>query len=262
MKSTHIEELKRKIIEVHGSWTAHNIHLGEGVFTIGHDICGDNIKLNRILQIVRDLTSGPPESLRILDLGCLEGLYSTAFASQGASVVAIEGRQSNLAKAQFAKAMLGLKHLTLLHEDVRCLNPDRHGFFDVVLCLGLLYHLDAPDVFCFLQQISEVCQHFAVFDTHICQEASANREFAGRTFWGSVYNEHAPDASMAQKLAAPWASLDNTASFWLTRQSLIDALDLAGFSSVFECHLPFEPNKPADRLTLVAMKGQKVMSQT
>jgi 2-polyprenyl-3-methyl-5-hydroxy-6-metoxy-1,4-benzoquinol methylase len=68
------------------------------------------------------------------------------------TVVALEGRQANLEKARFVKGILDLDHLELVLDDVRNLNKDRYGFFDVVLCLGILYHLDTPDVMNFVEK--------------------------------------------------------------------------------------------------------------
>ena len=45
-----------------------------------------------------------------------------------------------------------------MQDDVRNLSVEKHGEFDVVLCLGNLYHLGAPDVFSFAARLSEVCR--------------------------------------------------------------------------------------------------------
>ena len=89
-----------------------------------------------------DLAKRPISELRILHLACLEGQYAVEFARQGAQVVAIEGREANIEKARFSKRALGLDNLELIHGDVRDLSRERHGSFDIVLCLGILYHLD------------------------------------------------------------------------------------------------------------------------
>jgi hypothetical protein len=39
--------------------------------------------------------------------------------------------------------------------DVRDLSRQEHGLFTVVLSIGILYHLDAPDVFTFVERIAE-----------------------------------------------------------------------------------------------------------
>lgn len=93
-------------------------------------------------------------------------------------------------------------------------------------------------------------------DRHAHQRRAGAEPFApGKTYWGRPYVEHAPTASPEEKAQNLWASLDNAQSFWLTRASLLNALAHAGFTSVFECHVPAEATKPADRITLVACKG-------
>ncbi|MBC1220039.1 bifunctional 2-polyprenyl-6-hydroxyphenol methylase/3-demethylubiquinol 3-O-methyltransferase UbiG, partial [Nostoc sp. UCD120] len=85
--------------------------------------------------------------MRILDLGCLEGLYSIGLALHGATVVGIEGREVNFQKAKFAKECLGLNNLEFIQDDVLNLSPEKYGYFDIVLCCGILYHLNVPEVF-------------------------------------------------------------------------------------------------------------------
>src|SRR5687767_12466676 len=81
------------VVAQHGPWTAHNIHLGNDIYTIVPGIEGDNeFRLQRIVQIVSDLSPRPLDELRILDLGCLEGLFAVEFARRGADVVGLEGR--------------------------------------------------------------------------------------------------------------------------------------------------------------------------
>jgi 2-polyprenyl-3-methyl-5-hydroxy-6-metoxy-1,4-benzoquinol methylase len=256
MTADRIERHKNGIIEKFGPWSAHNIHLGAGVYTIGDSIVGDEIKLRRIVQSVADVAQKPISALRILDLACLEGLYAAEFARHGAEVVGVEIREANIEKARFAKEILGLQNLTFMQDDVRNISVQRYGHFDVVLCLGILYHLDAPDIFSFLERMSEVCRAFAVIDTHI-GAAERSHLYKGKTYWGSAYAEHALEATPEHKAKQLWASIDNPASFWFTRPSLLNALTHVGFTSIYECHTPPEPQKPADRVTLVAIKGSR-----
>ena len=57
-------------------------------------------------------------------------------------------------------------------------------------------------------------------------------------------------------------SIDNTFAFRPTRASLVRALHDVGFSSVLECHAPPEPGKAEDRITLAALKGERVQIAT
>lgn len=249
-----VERQKAEIVRQWGQWTAHNIHLGAGVYTLGSDHEAD--KLRRIVQIVSDLGPRPFDQLRVLDLGCLEGGYAVELARRGAEVVAIEARQANLEKARFAKEALGLEKLELVQADVRSLSEAHFGRFDVVLCLGILYHLDAQQVFSFVHQIAEVCRSLAVIDTYVGVNQIRRFEHNGREYWGRVIREHTDQSTVAERLDSRWASLDNPISLWITRSSLYNLLNDAGFSSAYECHLPTELSKPADRLTIVAVKGR------
>jgi SAM-dependent methyltransferase len=252
-----IESRKAQVVQRFGPWSAHNILLGEDVYTIGQGVAGDEIKLRRVVQSVADAWRRPLAGLRVLDLACLEGLYAVEFARHGARVTGIEGRQPNIEKARFAKEALALHSLELAQDDVRNLSKAKYGGFDAVLCLGILYHLDAPDVFGFIERIAEVCEGFALFDTHVSLAAEKSQVHKDRTYWGRAYREHDPASTPEQRAGQLWASLDNPESFWLTRASLCNALSHAGFTSIHECVTPPEAEKPADRVTLLAFKGQR-----
>lgn len=254
---SRVEAQKRAVVERYGGWTGHDVQLAEGVWT-RDSVPQDAPRLRRVLQLAADLAARPLAELRVLDLGCLEGQYAIEFALHGAEVVAIEGREANLAKARLAKQVLGLERLELVQADVRSLGPESHGSFDVVLCLGLLYHLDAADVFPFLAQLRSVCRGLAVIDTHVSLSGRSTREHGGYAYRGHVFVEHSPRASSGEREASRWASLDNPESFWPTQASLCNGLQRAGFSSVLRCEVPVVPGVPADRITLVAVAGDPV----
>ena len=45
----------REEMEQLGAWTAHNVQLGDGVYALGPEPAGDEVKLRRVTQIVLDL---------------------------------------------------------------------------------------------------------------------------------------------------------------------------------------------------------------
>ena len=252
-----IQHQKQKVIENFGEWTAHNIRLDNDIYTIAKKITGDEIKLRRVIQIVSDIAGKPLSHLRVLDLACLEGLYTIELAKHGAEVVAIEGRKANIEKARFSKEILSLSNVALFQDDVRNLNAGTYGHFDVVLCLGILYHLDVSDVFSFLENVFQVCKGFVVIDTHVSLSGRESCIYRKKEYWGHEHIEHKADSSPQEREKSLWASLDNPTSFWFTRPSLLNLLSNIGFSSVYECHIPEEPQKPCHRSTLVAIKGQR-----
>lgn len=255
MDINSIERGKKEIIDRYGPWTAHNIRLGGDIYTIDDRLVGDEIKLRRIVTIVSDISRKPFADLRILDLACLEGLYAVELARHGAEVAAIEIRETNIEKVRFVKNVLSLDRLRLYHDDIRNLSRENHGVFDVVLCLGILYHLDAPDVFSFVEKMAEVCATFVIIDTHISATPDTYHSYKNKTYCGRQYQEHSPDSTPEERLKSLWSSVDNVESFWPTRPSLYNMLAHAGFTSVYECHMPPEMGKPSDRVTLVAIKG-------
>lgn len=271
-----------KIKNDYGAWTAHNIHLGDGEYTITKDQTGDTIKLNRILQSAGSLLAKPLDEARVLDLACLEGLYATEFALQGADVVAVEGREQNLAKAKFTKEKLGLDNIAYEQNDVRNIKASSHGTFDVVLCLGLLYHIDAEHIATFIQQMRDLTNRLLIIDTHVAHtdqerniyadyktETTPYRlseietiEYNGIAYYGRNYIEHQENASEEEKKNEVWASLDNNYSFWFTKPSLLKLLGDLGFASVFETLYPYESDKPFDRRTFIAIKNDPYTIKT
>jgi SAM-dependent methyltransferase len=215
------------------------------------------IRLRRVVQIISDITNQPIDNLRVLDLACLEGLYGIELARHGAEVISIEGREANVVKARFAKDVLDLDNITFVQDDVRNLSVEKYGRFDVVLCLGILYHLDAPDVFHFVQRVSDVCKRVAIIDTHVGMSANKSHTYQGQEYYGWSYTEHSSESTKEERLKSLRASLDNERSFWFTRPSLFNLLSSAGFTSVYTCQNPAVLTQWMNRDTLIAVKGAR-----
>jgi SAM-dependent methyltransferase len=268
MDMDQIRTMKQQIVERFGPWTAHCIHLGAGLYTF--DEPHIDTRARRFVQIAADVIGEPLDKVRVLDLACLEGMFGIEFARHGAKVLAIEGRKTSLEKARFVKEMLALHNLELLLDDIRNFTAERHGYFDVILCLGILYHLDTPDAMEFLESISNACARVTIIDTNFSLSDEESCSWKGRTYWGRYWREHSPDDVRGQKMQRTWASLDNPRSFLFTRASLCNLLRHVGFTSVYEGLNPYEYHNPhwpgppqgeghvvlKDRITLVAIKGQ------
>jgi SAM-dependent methyltransferase len=208
----------------------------------------------RIIQVVCDLAKKPISELRILDLASLEGHFSFEFASKGAQVTGIEGRQSNIEKALTLGEKLNLR-AEFIKDDVRNLSSEQYGVFDVVLCLGILYHLDAPDIQSFLERLYQVCREFVVIDTHV---ALSSVKKLGK-YSGYYFTEYAREPSPQEQEKSSWSSSGNVKSFWLTKPSLVNALADVGFTSVMEVYFPTINDIAADRVTVIAFKGKVEM---
>lgn len=245
-----IEQRRDAVIAEFGPWTAYNIHLGEGVYTMGS--AETRMAEERVARTVRhvcDLAGRPLGDLRVLDLGAYEGGFAIELARRGAEVVAVEGRKGHVAKARFAGEVLGLDRLTVIHEDIRRLGPLELGTFDVVLCLGVLYHLGAEDALALARDVAAHCTRFAVIETQVGLTDTSQVTLGGHTYHGRSYRED---------LRAAGASIGNEESFWPTRASLFNLLSDAAFTSIFECVTPVIPSVAAyeDHVTLIAVPGE------
>jgi SAM-dependent methyltransferase len=258
MDAEAIGRERDEIVARYGPWTAHNLRLADDVWTISPEPAGDEVKLRRVTQVVSDVLGGELAGARVLDLACLEGMYALELARRGADVVAVEGREANLEKARFAARVLGLEGIDFRQGDVRDVGRSSHGEFDVVLCLGILYHLDAPDVFAFVERLAEICRRALVVDTGVAVRPTETQDHAGHAYPGIRLVEHAEDSTAEERLEAVWSSLDNVTAFAPTRPALERLLVRSGFTSVYECHVPAEPRKEVGRVTLLALRGEPV----
>lgn len=194
---------------------------------------GDAERVAGVLDIIWDRSVGTLPT-RVLDLACRAGAFSTALAEAGMDVLGIEGRAENLAmvpagsKARFEQA------------DVRELSVERFGQFDVTLCLGILYHLDAADALALLKAMREVTAGYAIIDTHV-GPGSTTATVEGKLYHGALYGEP----------AGWWSSIANPTSFWFTPESLDDACINAGWSKVEHQPGIRWPGEPQGRRWLV-----------
>jgi hypothetical protein len=169
--------------------------------------------------------------------------------------VGIDVREASIARAEFAKETLGFQNVAFKKEDVRALNFDT-GSFDVVLALGILYHLDVPDAFHFIENIFNWTKEITIIDTHISLVPRFSCDFKGKRYWGSYYKEPIPQ-SPAEVAYLYTSSMGNQQSFWFTRASLFNILVQTGYTGIYECKYPRGGGyrELDDRLTLIATKA-------
>ena len=138
----------------------------------------------------------------------------------------------------------------------------------MIICSGILYHLDTPDVFHLIQRTYEMARRLVVIDTHVSLRPNVAVEFQGGTYHGERLPEtHAtPDGAASGSSGPPstkelWAGVGNEASFTLSRPSLLNALAAAGFPSVYEGLNPAQIGRRGlehvNRCTFAAVKGRR-----
>jgi tRNA (mo5U34)-methyltransferase len=108
----------------------------------------DAIHATRMSMLRAALRAHIGESLSqssVIDIACHQGWFSTQLAEIGArDVLAVDARAEHVADATLIRDALSLRNMRVQQSDVHALTPDTLGQFDIVLMLGLIYHLENP----------------------------------------------------------------------------------------------------------------------
>jgi tRNA (mo5U34)-methyltransferase len=151
-------EEAREMIAAHEHWY-HQIEVAPGVVTPG---VNDS-------QMILDALALPErlDGLRVLDIGARDGFFSFECERRGAEVVAIDS-MADQTGFPIVKELVG-SAVELLHRNVYDLSPDEFGTFDLVLFLGVLYHLRDPMLA--LDRIWSVSRDRLIVETQMIDEA-------------------------------------------------------------------------------------------
>lgn len=125
------------MIAAHGRWW-HEIEVAPGIVTPGDD--SNRMKLPILDRI------GLPKTMtgmRALDVGCSDGYFAFEMERRGANVTAMDFVPETYTGFATARAILG-SEVEYVMENVYNLAPEKYGLFDVVLFMGVLYHLRKP----------------------------------------------------------------------------------------------------------------------
>jgi len=137
----------------------HSIDLGNGLITPG--------RVNSRLTL-KNLHLPSLEGKTVLDVGAWDGFYSFECERRGAKeVLATDsfewGKRTGKQGFDYAKKALGSKVEGQV-VDVLDLSRESVGQWDIVLFLGILYHMKHPLLA--LERVASVCKEMLVLETH------------------------------------------------------------------------------------------------
>ncbi len=139
----------------------------------------------------------PPADLagkRVLDIGTSDGFFALELARRGANVVAIDYRRKQ-DHGYHVMEQLNAVQIEYHQMNIYELAEKQLGLFDIVLFLGVLYHL--PDMIRALHMIRGCCRGSLFVETHsennFCPNISAARYYAGNTLAEDYTNFWAPN---------------------------------------------------------------------
>jgi tRNA (mo5U34)-methyltransferase len=201
---------------------------------------------------VRDAITRAGPRARALDLACNEGWFSHRLLEWGAAeVVAVDIRAENIRRAELIRDHFAIpeERLKLIEADVYTLTPEALGQFDVVLLLGLVYHVEDP--MGLIRRARALTRSLCAIESQLTRQEAPILHG-----WGSSNHlEHAP-GSFAVRIehdsaSNRLASVPGVLSLVPNRMALEQMARLAGFG-----HVEFsDPNPHHNRQYVVGDRG-------
>lgn len=142
-------------------WGSYVIQLTDG-FQTGYRPLFERMvyRSHLICNAVKELAGASFAETTVLDMACNHGYFGLQCVFDGAKQAhGVDLREVNIAKAELLKAHFGIQNASFAYGNAF----DVSGQFDVVLNLGLLYHVTDP--YALMAKTYECCDIFAVVDT-------------------------------------------------------------------------------------------------
>jgi tRNA (mo5U34)-methyltransferase len=217
------ERIQRRVSEL-GPWF-HNLNLA-GVQTAPEHFLGDYpaVKWQRFAAAVPHDLSGRS----VLDIGCNAGFYSIEMKRRGAArVLAVDTDPRYLAQARFAAEVQGAD-IEFRQMSVYEL-PMLGERFDLVLFMGVLYHLRHPLLALDILH-AHVVADTLVFQSMLRGSAEAGRVESDYLFWQTAHFE---DASYPRMYFVEHKYSGDPTNWWIPNRACAEAmLRSAGFEIV------------------------------
>lgn len=157
MNDSNAAQVRARVASVK-TWY-HRIEVRPGIVTPGTN---DSPEALERLRLPSDCTG-----LSALDIGTRDGFFAFELERRGARVLAIDYLSPTETGFSVAADLLN-SHVQYMQENVYRLSPEKHGLFDIVLFLGVLYHL--PDLLGALAVLRGVCGRRLYLETHLLDQ--------------------------------------------------------------------------------------------
>ena len=186
-------------------------------------------RLSYLLDPLVEACGGSLGNLRVLDLGCNAGFWSLHALRRGAAFVqGVDARRTNIEQAElvFEVEGVGATRFHFVEADLFAVDWSAWGTFDVVLCLGLLCHVNRPVEL--LARIAATGASRVVIDTRLSRlsgealelnyDASndpRNAVAPGFTFWptqgavAALAADHGFETRLLEPDFADWAECED-----------------------------------------------------
>jgi len=201
-----------------------------------------------IEPVVREAITAAGPGATVLDLGCNEGWFAHRALEWGAErVVGLDVRELNIRRARLMRDHFGIPadRMQLEQSDVHAIDVRRLGSFDVVLVLGLIYHLENPVGA--LRTARELTRGTVVVEAQLTAHNDAITHGWGETdvfreahaHWAAVLEPAEEQAAEGNLLS----SYGGVISLVPNRAALLQALHAVGYREVRMLEAPEDGNQ-------------------
>lgn len=210
--------------------------LGDGVrtATLGAELMDIHRTRASVAEpVAREALAAGGTDATAIDLACSEGWFGHRLLDWGArTVTGVDIRHENVRRAELVRDRIGIDadRLKFVRSDVHDLDPAALGTHDVVLCFGLIYHLENPVGA--LRTARALTRGCCLVETQLTEQVAPIRHGWGQT--GEFLEREASWAAYREEPqlqeGSPIASHGGIISFVPNRAALFEAMTAAGFS--------------------------------
>jgi len=175
----------RALVETIPHWH-HRFELAPGVFSPGSydpEFIWSRLDINKFRS-----------RRTVLDIGASDGFFTRQATLRGADVTAVDFRPKNGHGFGVMEQVMG-RTFPYIHANVFELDTESLGTFDIVLFLGVLYHL--PDMIRALHKVRALCGETLFLETHsdndFCPKYAAARYYKSDSLAGDPTNFWSPN---------------------------------------------------------------------
>jgi hypothetical protein len=208
-----MSDLEARVLEK--TWF-YRFRLPSGAYTRSYDDGAlDAIHETRLRMLEAAVSDAFPDGmagLSAVDLACHQGYFAMELAKLGCGeVLALDARPEHIADATLIRDALALPQVRTVQCDVHAAGAARFGRHDLVLCFGLIYHLENPVGA--LRVARDLCRGVCLVETQVVPNLSGPVDWGAYRFvkplqgvFGIIdesYETHGPEMSTTGICLAP-----------------------------------------------------------
>jgi len=176
------------------------------------------------------------------DVACHEGFFALHLARRGCrDVLGIDVRRENVDGARLMRDVYQADNVRFEQRDLMSLSPAEYGAFDVVLMLGLLYHLDNPITA--LRLARSHTRRICMVETQIAPNLSGVIDWGSYRYSQQIVGAFAVVDESAEVVAGNREASTRAISLVPSLEALIAVMRSVGFSRVEVVTPPAEGNE-------------------